>query len=85
MNALVAYLEGTWTSIADEWVEVEKTRTDTLSKLMQYLDEEPEDKPSWWNDEYKSDTEGALLCLLMTGLSEPGVVKWFTEKFVSVV
>lgn len=60
-------------------------RTDVVSKLKQYLNEDPEDKPSWWNDECKQHSEGALLCLLMTGVSEPGVVKWFNEKFVSVV
>jgi hypothetical protein len=64
---------------------VEKVRFDVMSKLKEYLDEEPDHKPDWWSDEWKSDSEGALLCLLMTGVSEPGVAKWFTEKLVSVV
>ena len=85
INALLAYLEGTWTSIAEEWHEVEKVRTDVVSKLTQYLNEEPEDKPFWWSDEWKTDADGALLCLLMTGVSEVGVIKWFTEKFATVV
>ena len=85
VNALATYLEMTWTSIAEEWIEVERVRNDAVLKLTQYLDEEPEDKPSWWTDDCKTDLEGALLCLLMTGASEPGIVKWFTEKFVTVV
>ena len=71
--------------MVEEWIEVEKVRSDHVMKLLQFLDEEPESKPSWWTEDYKSDYEGALLCLLMTGVSEPGVVKWFTDKFVTVV
>lgn len=26
-----------------------------------------------------------MLCLLMTGVSEPGIIQWFTEKFISIV
>jgi hypothetical protein len=85
INTLLAYLEGTWTSIAEEWVEVEKVRFDVMSKLKEYIDEEPDHRPDWWSEEWKSDAEGALLCLLMTGVSEPGVAKWFTDKFISVV
>jgi hypothetical protein len=85
INALLEYLSETWNSITEEWIEVEKVRGDAYSKLVQYLDEDPETRPSWWNDDYKSDPEGALLCLLMTGVSEPAVIKWFSEKFISVV
>jgi hypothetical protein len=85
INALLEYLSETWTSISEEWSVVENVREDAYAKLVQYLDEEPESKPSWWNSDYKSDPEGALLCLLMTGVSEPAVIKWFTEKFISVV
>jgi hypothetical protein len=42
-------------------------------------------RPEWWTEEWKSDFEGALLCLLMTGVSEPEIVKWFEDKFVTVV
>lgn len=69
----------------EEWVEVEQVRSEVVTKLNEYLDEEPDHPPEWWTDEWKSDAEGALLCLLMTGVSEPGVAKWFTEKIVSVV
>jgi hypothetical protein len=82
---LLAYLEATWISITDEWHEVEKYRKDVIIKLSQYLNEDPEDKPTWWNDDCKQNPEGALLCLLMTGASEPGVIKWFNEKFISIV
>jgi Anaphase-promoting complex, cyclosome, subunit 4 len=85
ITALLTYLEVTWTSITEEWQEVEKVKSDAVQKLSQYLNLEPEDKPSWWNEDFKTDVEGALLCLLMTGVSEPGVVKWFTERFISVV
>ena len=85
LNGLIVYLTEIWTSVVEEWIEVEKVRADHVTKLFQFLDEEPESKPSWWTEEYKSDYEGALLCLLMTAVSEPGVVKWFTEKFVTVV
>jgi Anaphase-promoting complex, cyclosome, subunit 4 len=85
LNALLAYLEATWISITEEWLEVEKVRRDVVLKLKQYLNEDPEDKPSWWNDECKQTPESALLCLLVTGVSEPGVIKWFSEKFVNVV
>ena len=60
-------------------------RSEVISKLHQYVNEDPEDKPSWWNEDYKSDVKGALLCVLMTGMSEPGVVKWVTEKFITLV
>ena len=85
INALLAYLEGTWTSIAEEWSEVEKVRSEFVSKLIQYVDEMPDNRPAWWNDDYETDLEGSLLSLLMTGVSEPGVFKWFTEKFITVV
>ena len=85
MSTLLTELEAAWTAIAEEWQEAEKMRSDAVQRLYQYINEEPEDKPSWWNEEYKADPQGALLCLLMTGVSEPGVVKWFTEKFVTVV
>lgn len=42
-------------------------------------------RPEWWTEEWKTDFEGGLLCLLMTGVSEPEIVTWLTEKFVTVV
>ena len=60
-------------------------KADAVLKLKEFVNEEPPDKPSWWSNDCKTDSEGALLCLLMTGVSEPGIVKWFTEKFVTVV
>lgn len=65
--------------------EVEKVRFNVISKLKESLDEEPDHKLDWWGDEWKSDSEGASLCLSMTVLSEPGVAKWSTEILVSVV
>ena len=85
MNTLLTELEAAWTAIVEEWQEVEKIRSDTVQRLYQYVNEEPEDPPSWWTEDCKADVEGALLCLLMTGVSEPGIVKWFTEKFATVV
>lgn len=85
LNALLAYIKATWISITEEWHEVQKIKIDVVQKLSTFLYEDPEDKPTWWNKECKQDSEGALLCLLMTGVSEHGVIKWFTEKFVTVV
>jgi len=85
LNALLSYLEVTWTSIIEEYIEVDKIKNDVTVKLSQYLNEDPDDKPTWWNEDCKQSDSGALLCLLMTGVSEPGVIKWFTEKFVTVV
>ena len=85
LNALLAYLEATWTSIIDEWTEVEKVRRDVVAKLTGYLEADPERRPTWWTREDKQDASSALLCLLMTGASEPEVVQWFSEKFASVV
>jgi Anaphase-promoting complex, cyclosome, subunit 4 len=85
LDALLAYLEATWTSITDEWTEVEKVRRDVVSNLTQCLDQDPERIPTWWTDEYKQDASSALLCLLMTGASEPEVVQWFSEKFATMV
>jgi Anaphase-promoting complex, cyclosome, subunit 4 len=85
LNALLAYLEETWSAIPDEWTEVEKVRRDVVSKLTEYLDEDPERIPRWWTNENKQDASSALLCLLMTGASEPEVVQWFAEKFGTVV
>lgn len=85
LNALLAYLDATWTSITDEWTEVEKIRGDVVTHLTQSLDQDPEPIPTWWTDEYKQDASSALLCLLMTGASEPEVAQWFTEKFATVV
>ena len=85
MNALVAYLSKAWYSVMEEWLELENVKADVVLKLKELLNEDPLDPPSWWNEDCKTDSEGALLCLLMTGVSEPGVIKWFTEKFVTVV
>ena len=68
----------------EEYTEIEKVRADYIAKLVLYLNEDPPEKPEWWTEQDRATPEGALLGLLMTGLSEQGVLKWFTEKFMSV-
>ena len=85
LSALISYLHSTWTSVIEEYIEVNKVKSDAISKLIQYINEDPQDPPPWWDEKYKTDVEGAMLCLLMTGVSEPGIIQWFTEKFISIV
>jgi hypothetical protein len=85
INALLEYLEGTSRLIAEEWIDVEKARMDSVSALTQYLNEDPEDKPMWWNDDEKTDVEGALLSTLMTCYLDVGVINWFQYELLSVV
>ena len=85
INSLLAYLENAWISIVEERYEVEKMRSTAVENLIQYLNEDPEEKPSWRTDNNKIDMEGALLLLLMTGASEPGVAEWISRSFASLV
>jgi len=85
INSLLTNLRETWISIVEERFEIEKMYSNAIASLAQYLAEEPPEKPSWWSEEDNSNMEGALLLLLMTGTSEPGVVKWISEKFISLV
>jgi hypothetical protein len=85
LSALISYLESTWTSIIEEYIEFNKVKSEAISSLQQFIDEEPRDPPPWWNENMKTDVEGAMLCLLLTGVSEPGIIKWFEEKFATVV
>ena len=66
-------------------MEVNKVKSDVISKLVDSINEDPEDPPPWWDQNMKSDVEGAMFCLLMTGVSEPGLIEWFEDKFASVV
>jgi len=60
-------------------------RSTAVENLIQYLNDDPEEKPSWRTDNNKIDMEGALLLLLMTGASEPGVAEWISRSFASLV
>lgn len=78
-------MTSTFHSLIEEWAEVERIRAECVDKLVAYLNEDPPEKPAWWVDEReRTSAEGGLLVLLMTGLSEPGVLKWFMDKFISV-
>jgi Anaphase-promoting complex, cyclosome, subunit 4 len=85
VNTLLTSIETAWITIIEEWQELEKARFETVDKLTKYTNEEITHKPSWWSEVHEADVEGSMLCLLMTGLSEPSIVKWVTEAFATVV
>ena len=77
-------MSSTFTSITEEWTEIEKSRTECINTLNLYVNEDPPDKPEWWSEKDRCTAEGGLLGLLMTGAAELGVLKWFVGKFMTV-
>jgi hypothetical protein len=78
-------LSTSFKNLLDDYIEVEKVRSETIAKLESYMSEELEDPPLWWSEEEKPDSEGGLLGLLLTGTPEVGIAKWITEGFLTVV